>query len=104
MIDWSSITGFQWDAANATKSHDKHGIGCPEAESVFLASDLRILEDPQHTTPAERRWHAFGTSASDSTSPARLSSMLAIISCSRATAMARRPSALARATRVSASA
>jgi len=64
MIDGSFITGFQWDKANVTKSHDKHGIGCPEAESVFLASDLRILEDPQHSTPAERRWHAFGTSSS----------------------------------------
>ena len=31
---------------------------------MFLASDLRILEDPQHSSPAERRWHAFGTSAS----------------------------------------
>lgn len=63
MIDWAAITGFQWDGANATKSHDKHGIGCPEAESVFLASDLRILDDPQHSTPTEPRWHAFGTSA-----------------------------------------
>ncbi|KAB2639498.1 MAG: BrnT family toxin [Verrucomicrobia bacterium] len=63
MIDWATITGFQWAWANAAKSHDKHGIGCPEAESVFLASDLRILEDPQHSTPDEPRWHAFGTSA-----------------------------------------
>jgi uncharacterized DUF497 family protein len=63
MIDWAAITGFQWDEANATKSHDKHGIRCAEAESVFLASDLRILADPQHSTPAEPRWHAFGTSA-----------------------------------------
>lgn len=62
MIDWSTITGFQWDAANTTKSRDKHGIGCPEAESVFLAADLRILEDLKHSTPAESRWHAFGTS------------------------------------------
>ena len=63
MIDWTSITGFQWDGANATKSHDKHGIGCTEAESVFLAPDLRILEDPKHPTSDECRWHAFGTSA-----------------------------------------
>jgi len=63
MTDWAAITGFQWDGANATKSLDKHGIGCPEAESVFLASDLRILEDPQHSTPDEPRWHAFGSSA-----------------------------------------
>ena len=63
MIDWTSITGFQWDEANATKSHDKHGIGCPEAESVFLAADLRILADLKHSTTTESRWHAFGTSS-----------------------------------------
>jgi uncharacterized protein len=63
MIEWATITGFQWDEANATKSRDKQGIGCPEAESVFLAPDLRILEDPKQATPAEFRWHAFGTSS-----------------------------------------
>lgn len=63
MIDWTTITGFQWDEANATKSHDKHGIGCLEAESVFLATDLRILEDLKHSSPAESRWHAFGNSS-----------------------------------------
>lgn len=63
MIDWTAITGFQWDGANAAKNHDKHGVGCPETESVFLAIDLRILEDPKHSTSAESRWHAFGTSS-----------------------------------------
>ena len=41
---------------------------------------------------------ALGTSASASTSLARFSSIWAMISCSAATAIARRPSALARAT------
>lgn len=63
MIDWLQITGFQWDSANATKNTDKHGVGCPEAESVFLAPDLRILEDPKHSIRHETRWHAFGTSS-----------------------------------------
>lgn len=63
MIDWTAITGFQWDSANATKNRDKHGIGCPEAESVFLSTDLHILEDPKHSTPSESRWHAFGISS-----------------------------------------
>ena len=63
MIDWVSITGFQWDEANVVKSHDKHGIGCPEAESVFLSHDLRLLEDTKHSNAAETRWHAFGTSS-----------------------------------------
>jgi len=35
MTDWTAITGFQWDEANATGNHDKHGVGCPECESVF---------------------------------------------------------------------
>lgn len=63
LIDWSSITGFQWDEANATKRHEKHGIGCPEAESVFLAVDLRVLEDPKHSAPTETCWHALSTSS-----------------------------------------
>ena len=64
MIDWATLIGFQWDGANASKSHDRRSIGCPEAELVFLAPDLRILEDPQHFPPTEPRWHAFGTAAS----------------------------------------
>lgn len=63
MIDWTDITGFQWDNANSNKNHAKHGIGCPEAESVFLSSALRILEDPKHSTPTESHWHAFGISS-----------------------------------------
>lgn len=63
MINWSEITGFQWDTANLTKNSDKHGISCPEAESVFLATDLRVLEDKLHSSSKEMRWHAFGTSS-----------------------------------------
>ena len=63
MMDWSEITGLQWDAANLTKNSDKHEIGCPEAESVFLSTDLRVLEDKPHSSPKELRWHAFGTSS-----------------------------------------
>ena len=47
---------------------------------------------------------AFGTRASDWSTRARFSAVEAFISCSRAMAMLRRSSALARATRVSASA
>jgi uncharacterized DUF497 family protein len=64
MIDWASITGFQWDDANATKSSVKHGIDCREAESVFVSPNILVLLDPKHSTPDEVRWHAFGTSAS----------------------------------------
>lgn len=62
MIDWDSIIGFDWDHANATKSHDKHGITCAEAESVFFSANLMVLHDEKHSTAKESRWHAFGSS------------------------------------------
>ena len=63
MLDWPSILGFKWDDGNSSKSTIKHGVECGEAESVFLAADLKILEDPGHSKK-EQRYHAFGTSSS----------------------------------------
>jgi uncharacterized DUF497 family protein len=64
LIDWTSITGFQWDLANADKSLLKHGISCPEAESAFLSTTLRVLLDSKHSTTEEIRWHALAASGS----------------------------------------
>lgn len=61
MLDWNSIIGFQWNDGNSSKSHVKHGIECVEAESVFVAADLRILVDERHSRN-EQRFHAFATS------------------------------------------
>jgi uncharacterized DUF497 family protein len=63
MLDWSSILGFQWDEGNDSKSTIKHHIGCREAESVFVATDLRVLEDIKHSSRGEQRYHAYGTSS-----------------------------------------
>lgn len=33
MIDWSKITGFDWDAGNERKSEEKHGVSKVEARA-----------------------------------------------------------------------
>ena len=59
MIDWSRITGFEWDAGNAHKSADKHGVAGPEAEQVFFNKPLLTASDDKHSVD-EKRFHALG--------------------------------------------
>jgi uncharacterized DUF497 family protein len=59
MIDQAKISGFNWDAGNARKSEDKHGVSMAEAEQVFFNSPLLILEDAGHSAQ-ETRIHALG--------------------------------------------
>ena len=59
MIDWSRIVGFQWDAGNARKNVDKHGVQQAEAEEAFLSEPLIVAEDRRHSS-AESRFHALG--------------------------------------------
>ena len=59
MIDWSKITGFDWDAGNARKSRDKHGVTQAESEQIFFNEPLLLLVDIQHSR-RERRYHAYG--------------------------------------------
>jgi uncharacterized DUF497 family protein len=59
MIDWSRITGFDWDAGNARKSADKHDVSQAEAEQVFFNDPLLMLADIVHSG-AEARYHALG--------------------------------------------
>jgi len=58
MIAWERITGFQWDAGNARKSVDKHGVSQTEAEQVFFNEPLLTVSDAAHS--AEQRFHALG--------------------------------------------
>jgi uncharacterized protein len=58
MIDWSNITGFDWDAGNERKN-DKHGVSMAEAEQVFFNAPLLLLEDAAHSR-LEPRLHALG--------------------------------------------
>ena len=59
MIDLERIEGFQWDAGNARKSADKHGVPQAEAEQVFFDSRLLLVEDRAHSKQ-ETRFHALG--------------------------------------------
>jgi hypothetical protein len=44
MIDWTKITGFDWDEGNSRKN-EKHGISMAESEQVFFNVPLLTLED-----------------------------------------------------------
>lgn len=59
MMDFERITGFDWDAGNARKSADKHGVSQTEAEEVFFNEPLLLLEDIRHSE-VEPRFHALG--------------------------------------------
>ncbi|MFO8153543.1 BrnT family toxin [Thioalkalivibrio sp.] len=57
--DWSSISGFEWDAGNARKSASKHGVSQAEAEQVFFNQPLLITPDIKNSQQ-ETRYHALG--------------------------------------------
>ena len=59
MIDWNRVAGFDWDAGNARKSADKHGVSQSEAEQLFFSEPLLVVEDRGHGG-LESRWHALG--------------------------------------------
>ena len=59
MIDPHTIVGFDWDAGNARKNVDKHGVSEAAAEQVFFGEPLLLLEDERHSG-AEPRIHALG--------------------------------------------
>ena len=59
MIDLSRLEGFDWDAGNARKSADKHGVSQSEAEQIFFNDPLLIVSDTGHSLH-EPRLHALG--------------------------------------------
>jgi hypothetical protein len=64
MIDWSRVSGFDWDAGNERKSADKHHVSQAEAEQAFFNPPLLVLEDDRHSF-AEARFHALGRTNED---------------------------------------
>ena len=62
MIDFSQVTGFQWDDGNARKNLDSHDVSQDEAEQVFSSQPLLIVDDTAHSQQ-ERRFNASGTTA-----------------------------------------
>jgi uncharacterized DUF497 family protein len=59
MFDWTAVLGFEWDAGNARKSAEKHGVSQAEAEQVFFNRPLLVADDTGHSD-RERRYHALG--------------------------------------------
>ncbi|MGB4344764.1 MAG: BrnT family toxin [Burkholderiaceae bacterium] len=59
MINFSAITGFDWDEGNARKSERKHAVMQGEAEEVFFNQPLLTVPDDLHSD-VENRFHALG--------------------------------------------
>ncbi len=59
IVDWTRVTGFDWDDGNCRKSIDKHGVSQAEAEQVFFNAPLLIAPDAIHSEH-EQRLHALG--------------------------------------------
>ena len=55
-------TGFDWDAANAPKLQERHGVTAGECEQVFFQEPLLVTPDPRHSQH-EARWAALGRTA-----------------------------------------
>jgi len=66
MIDWSSISGFQWDHGNASKSETKHRVTREDVEQVFANEPLIVTNDHAHSS-MEERFHALGQTDSGRT-------------------------------------
>jgi len=59
MIDWSQVTGFDWDQGNSRKNVEKHEVYQSEAEQIFFNEPLLVLEDSKHSQK-EALYHAMG--------------------------------------------
>ena len=59
-VDFTTVTGFDWDAGNLTKSLTKHKVTIQEAEEIFADPGVQVLDDSAHSLQ-EPRWKAFGT-------------------------------------------
>jgi uncharacterized DUF497 family protein len=62
MINFHQIVGFDWDAGNAYKSQEKHGVTQGEAEEVFFNQPLLVIGDERHSEQ-ESRYLALGTTS-----------------------------------------
>ena len=62
MINFHQIVGFDWDAGNAYKSQEKHGVTQGEAEEVFFNQPLLVIGDERHSEQ-EARYLALGATS-----------------------------------------
>lgn len=55
----ASSTGFDWNAGNADKNQEKHGVSPSEAEQLFFNVPLVAASDSDHSQQ-EPRFYALG--------------------------------------------
>ncbi len=53
-IDFSKITGFDWDEANTEKNWRKHKVYYKEVEQVFFNEPFNIERDKKHSQVEDR--------------------------------------------------
>lgn len=58
-LDFSHITGFDWDEGNRDKNWIRHRVSNGECEEVFFNQPLLILPDVRHSQ-TELRYYALG--------------------------------------------
>jgi uncharacterized protein len=54
---------FEWDSGNSTKSLEKHGATCQEAEEVFTDSEFVPLGEQYQPSSPEPRFAVLGKAA-----------------------------------------
>lgn len=64
-LDFSQISGFEWDEGNINKNWKKHHISTQEAEEPFLNKPFLIKYDEDHSIPTESRYQALGKTNTD---------------------------------------
>lgn len=58
-MDFSKVTGFDWDTGNERKNADSHGVSRAEAEQAFFNQPLIVTPDEKHGD-GEQRLRALG--------------------------------------------
>jgi len=59
MIDFSLVTGFDWDEGNRDKNWKKHQVSNSECEEVFFNLPLMLQPDEAHSQ-SEARYYVLG--------------------------------------------
>lgn len=45
---------FEWDPRKDRQNQKKHGVGFPEAETVFVDEQALFMADPEHSADEDR--------------------------------------------------
>jgi len=59
MIDFSAVTGFEWDKGNSDKNWTRHQVSNGECEETFFNLPLLLEPDNAHSQ-SENRYYILG--------------------------------------------